>query len=555
MIGATIIARYALTELPDSQNVNGVHFAGTFADMAVSAAGTVKFIARFTGNTTLDDMTATGASLVEVSASASPSLAAMTVAAGGTVAISVAGSAALGGMPAFGEAHDPAQASASFTFGPMTGPNSFARSFDFNVECSPSLTRSAAKLLAAASSTSADIARTAGKRASIEARSALSRIKGASFAVPVASISRATILRASHVMHAIRSSSIVEGVRGVAKHLLATSFSLGSTRRTAEKQLSLASSSMVFGRRRAAKLSKQSAALLLATSKAIAGLWNIHAAGAIATSRAKTWARNVSLSLRAAFSKGAAVNMGARLGLRSALSHSRSVAVALVIRSALALQGLPHRIVHVAAAISAAVVNGLGQRTIGKVAVMPVWGGLRVARAISKTLRLRAFSAFFAHTAVSNGYRFAHRIIGRAAAAFITGKPDPATTTVAPAAVQITGSSALTVHDPIDFLCGDNWEFTGPLLDANGVALNLTGATIAWRLDLPDGSSSLATFYVGGGIEIADMPSATIFVSIPSGWTSTVPPGTYRDWLTVTLASGAVLTEWTGIIRANARPA
>ncbi len=39
------------------------------------------------------------------------------------------------------------------------------------------------------------------------------------------------------------------------------------------------------------------------------------------------------------------------------------------------------------------------------------------------------------------------------------------------------------MHDPLTFMCGDTWEIEGTLTDEAGAALNLTGATITWKLD------------------------------------------------------------------------
>ena len=114
-----------------------------------------------------------------------------------------------------------------------------------------------------------------------------------------------------------------------------------------------------------------------------------------------------------------------------------------------------------------------------------------------------------------------------------------------------------TVHDPENFICGDNWQIVGPLLDGTGAPLNLTGATIQWKLDTADGLANVLTLdnAGNGGVVVVEPSTATILVNVTAARSRDIAPGTYRDWLRVTLANGAVFTEWTGIIRADLNPA
>jgi hypothetical protein len=111
-----------------------------------------------------------------------------------------------------------------------------------------------------------------------------------------------------------------------------------------------------------------------------------------------------------------------------------------------------------------------------------------------------------------------------------------------------------TQHDPIDVVCGRSWEFSGPLLDADDRPLPLAGAAISWKLDSLDGSANYLSLTLGNGISINNETWATIVVAAPPSATVGVPAGIYRDWLTVTLADGTVLDEWSGIIRVAAAP-
>lgn len=111
-----------------------------------------------------------------------------------------------------------------------------------------------------------------------------------------------------------------------------------------------------------------------------------------------------------------------------------------------------------------------------------------------------------------------------------------------------------TTHDPIDFVCGDTWALNGLLQDANGAALNLIGATMTWKIDNVLGGSNILTLSLGAGITVTDVPTASILVKATPVQTLAIPPGTYQDWLRITLADGTVFTEWTGIIRAAPNP-
>ena len=120
----------------------------------------------------------------------------------------------------------------------------------------------------------------------------------------------------------------------------------------------------------------------------------------------------------------------------------------------------------------------------------------------------------------------------------------------------IIGRPMTAVHDPLDLVCGDDWEFAGRLEDAFRRPINLIGVlSISWRLDSLDGSQNFLAISLGSGITVTNLVCAEILVDVPSAETTALAPGIYRDYLRVTLADGSVLTEWTGIIRVCAAPA
>jgi hypothetical protein len=114
-------------------------------------------------------------------------------------------------------------------------------------------------------------------------------------------------------------------------------------------------------------------------------------------------------------------------------------------------------------------------------------------------------------------------------------------------------------HDPIDFVCGDTWKITLPDVASDGAPLDLNGATVAWRLDSIDGSKNFLSLEndTNGGIQtfLDTNGHGDILVTVPKAETLTLAPGSYVDWLRVTLTDGTTLTVWTGAIRAAANPA
>ena len=115
-----------------------------------------------------------------------------------------------------------------------------------------------------------------------------------------------------------------------------------------------------------------------------------------------------------------------------------------------------------------------------------------------------------------------------------------------------------TTHDPIDFICGDRWSITGSLGDQDGNPLNMsTVLDIIWKLDSLDNTKNALTLsFSEGGINILDEVNAIIEVAPSAAQTLALPPGTYLDWLQVSVNDGTgPYTEWTGAIRAAPAPA
>lgn len=101
--------------------------------------------------------------------------------------------------------------------------------------------------------------------------------------------------------------------------------------------------------------------------------------------------------------------------------------------------------------------------------------------------------------------------------------------------------------------CGDQWLFAGPVNDAAGNALNLTGASISWKLDSVDGKTNYLTLTVGSGVTITTNNPGAVAYGPTKVQTAALTAGTYYDYLIVTLADGTTYTVIEGLI--NALPA
>lgn len=107
-------------------------------------------------------------------------------------------------------------------------------------------------------------------------------------------------------------------------------------------------------------------------------------------------------------------------------------------------------------------------------------------------------------------------------------------------------------HDDIELVAGDDWTIPFALLDANGNAIDLTGATMIWYLIGPD------------GLWIADLDQSSVNVSNPAtGGAGTIKlprqytsleSGRYHDQMRVILANNET-SVWTGLILVDADPA
>lgn len=111
---------------------------------------------------------------------------------------------------------------------------------------------------------------------------------------------------------------------------------------------------------------------------------------------------------------------------------------------------------------------------------------------------------------------------------------------------------ALSHHDDLEFVAGDDWDIGGTLQNPDGTAYDLTTATVLWMLRGPDGLPVLQTgqYTINLGTPTT---GGQLTIVVPSIVTASLLPGRYMDWLRATNNAGTD-TFWTGAILVDANP-
>jgi hypothetical protein len=176
---------------------------------------------------------------------------------------------------------------------------------------------------------------------------------------------------------------------------------------------------------------------------------------------------------------------------------------------------------------------------------------LSIVKQVAITLRIASFSSVIINALASifSGINFARKLVNpKVSRAYIVGKAEVAIVAEPTSVAHIIGSVDLTVHEPMEFLAGDSWQIYGPLLDNSDAPIPLAGVSISWKLDSVDEQQNFVTLALGDGITIVDAARAAIQVSVPTGMTEGLSPGSYRDALRITLPIGDQLTMWSGFV-------
>jgi hypothetical protein len=110
--------------------------------------------------------------------------------------------------------------------------------------------------------------------------------------------------------------------------------------------------------------------------------------------------------------------------------------------------------------------------------------------------------------------------------------------------------SAITTHELLEYVCGDQWEIDALCEDAQGNPLDLTGAAMEWRLDDARGRGNLLKLTIGAGITVTDAVKGLARILVTAAQSAALRPDTYRDQLVVTPQASVAMTQWIGPVRA-----
>lgn len=105
-----------------------------------------------------------------------------------------------------------------------------------------------------------------------------------------------------------------------------------------------------------------------------------------------------------------------------------------------------------------------------------------------------------------------------------------------------------------DFLlyAGSTWAFDAALHDAACNPLDLTGATIVWRLYDTNGAVKIELTR-DNGVVVVNEVGGIIRITTPATQSANIAQGSYRDEIVVTMPGGFVSTQAVGSIYVNKR--
>jgi hypothetical protein len=117
----------------------------------------------------------------------------------------------------------------------------------------------------------------------------------------------------------------------------------------------------------------------------------------------------------------------------------------------------------------------------------------------------------------------------------------------------IVDPGQMMVHPSQQFYAGDDWLIEATCRNPDGSAMDLSTATLTWRLADIDGLPITTKDSPDNGIEIippaaGDPPNGKAFIRVPSYETVLFASDFYLDELTVTTQAGLVVTQWQGRI-------
>jgi hypothetical protein len=110
----------------------------------------------------------------------------------------------------------------------------------------------------------------------------------------------------------------------------------------------------------------------------------------------------------------------------------------------------------------------------------------------------------------------------------------------------------VTVHPPQEFYAGDDWMISASCADGDGNPIDLTSATVTWRLNDLNGVN-LLELTVGNGIALVENVSGDLIVGqciieVDHARTAGLLAGSYSDQLKVIDGNGRAWTQFRGRI-------
>jgi hypothetical protein len=121
--------------------------------------------------------------------------------------------------------------------------------------------------------------------------------------------------------------------------------------------------------------------------------------------------------------------------------------------------------------------------------------------------------------------------------------------------VAYSSKTAIIMHPPatkrdLEFTFGEHWNVDWEVKDGIGATINLTGATIQWRLVSPTGTTAM-TRTVADGITVTNATSGLCTLSVtPTHQTTAgiVEEGNYAYEFRVTTSGGIVSSNASGAL-------
>ena len=96
---------------------------------------------------------------------------------------------------------------------------------------------------------------------------------------------------------------------------------------------------------------------------------------------------------------------------------------------------------------------------------------------------------------------------------------------------------------------GETWVIDCVFLDADAEALDITGATIQWRVATRPGQAPLVTATTSNRlVDITDATGGLATITVPYASHSSATPATYLHEARVELASGEVTVQFRGTL-------